>query len=229
MGYYDLERMFSEAMGTAAVWLYISCFGILAAYVLNAIAVMMMASKLGIANSWLSFIPFGDMYMRGRVADVGSTKSTNTSRLMVVSIVQGCCLAVCAFCIFLTAQFGNASAAVIFTLAFVGFCAASVVQFIFLRVADAFICSNFGSGMFPLVLIMSLVSLSTVAGVVRLVIGLRRPVVSARRNAPSEYDRNAFSSSSAFTSSTTSTFSSDNHSDFSQPFGGSSWDNDRFR
>ena len=202
-------------------------FGAIAVYVLNAIAVMLMANKLGIANGWLAFIPVGDMYMRGRIADTGSGKSANTTRLMVMTIVQGCIAAA-----YIISIIGVANRvydfAILMAFAWFGLLISSLIQFIFLRVADHCICDNFGSGVFVFLLLTSLFGLAVVAAILRLVMSSNRPTVYARRFATSTYDQNAFSSSSPFSSSSTSSFSSDSHSDFSQPFG-SSWNDDRFR
>ncbi len=56
-------------------------FGI-AMYIMQAIAFMKMAKKTGVRHGWLSFIPVGNIYIIGRIADAGKGKRTNTKRLM---------------------------------------------------------------------------------------------------------------------------------------------------
>ena len=58
-----------------------------AMYIMQAIAFMRMAKKVGIKRSWLAFIPIGDLYIMGRIADAGKEKHKHTRRLMGTTIV----------------------------------------------------------------------------------------------------------------------------------------------
>ncbi len=78
-GYYDYDTV---AFGVAAVvWLVIMLFG-LATYILSGIAMLRMAKKTGVNNGWLAFIPVGNCYILGRIADAGRGKRTVTRALM---------------------------------------------------------------------------------------------------------------------------------------------------
>lgn len=76
------------AMFGLFIVIYIVAFILgIAMYVMNAIALMRMAKKVGVSKGWLAFIPIGDIYMLGRISDAGKGKRTRTKMLMVTTII----------------------------------------------------------------------------------------------------------------------------------------------
>lgn len=79
----DLGMAFGSMAGIlAVVYLVVFLFSI-ASYIMQSIAFMKMAKKVGVAHSWLAFIPIGNVYILGRIADAGKAKHTNTRRMMI--------------------------------------------------------------------------------------------------------------------------------------------------
>lgn len=83
----DIGSAFGSMAGVfAVVYMVAFLFGI-AIYIAQSIAFMKMAKKVGVRNGWLSFIPIGNIYILGRVADAGKEKRINTIRMMISTVI----------------------------------------------------------------------------------------------------------------------------------------------
>ena len=92
MGDILTSDVMSYGVADAAIGVFFAVYAVvlvlsLAMYVMQAIAFMKMAKKVGVNNAWLAFIPIGDLYIMGRIADAGQEKHKHTRRLMGATIV----------------------------------------------------------------------------------------------------------------------------------------------
>ncbi len=91
MELYSYPTAMEEALGAGMAGFFVAFYGTLllfsiAMYIMQGIAFMNMAKKTGVRNGWLAFIPIGNVYIIGRIADAGKGNRKNTRRLMGLMI-----------------------------------------------------------------------------------------------------------------------------------------------
>ena len=127
----------------------------LAQYIMNAVAYMRMAKKVGVKNGWLAFIPIADLFILGKIADTTAKKKNNAKRLLVSQIIVFVLVIVLAVC---TAIVGISAAMAIgtseitaltvsmipFALVLIGFSVAAVFVAVYVYIAQYYVCEIFG-------------------------------------------------------------------------------------
>ncbi len=156
-----------------------------AQYVMNAISIMRMAKKLSIPNGWLGFIPFADVYMLGKIADVSSEKKINAKRLLITEIVYFAIFIVymvLAFAIGLISAVDESAAVatvIVFLMVLLLFLASTVCLAVFEYIAFYRIAQNFGgknaTGYFLGILLGGLFVSTLVSTVLLLVLSFKEP------------------------------------------------------
>ena len=94
MDYYSSYDALAEAFGVGVAGIFMAFYAVMmlfgiAMYIMVSFAFMKMASKTGVRRGWLSFIPIGNIYIIGRIADAGTGKRKQTRRLMGLLIAMG--------------------------------------------------------------------------------------------------------------------------------------------
>lgn len=59
----------------------------LAVYILQGIALYRMAGKLGIGSPWLAFVPIGNVWLLGKIADANEAVPKHAKRLLILNIL----------------------------------------------------------------------------------------------------------------------------------------------
>ena len=122
---------------------------LLAQYLLHAFAMFRMAKKVGLQNAWMAFVPFTDVYLTGRIADVNSQKKVHAKRMLIAYIVflaTGLIYIVAAFVYGFAMGVGEhiVLGVLLFAGSAVLMFAASVCYSVFAYIAWYRICANFG-------------------------------------------------------------------------------------
>ena len=197
-GYEDYSSAIREAAGEIAaatfagsllvillaVYIVVMMFA-LAQYLINAIAFMRMAKKVGIPNGWLSFIPFADVYLIGKIADVSSKKKINAKRLLITEIIFTMLLVlymILAFSLGALSAISDgvfAGGMIAFLVIALLYFAAAVCLTVFAYIAYYRIAQNFGgssdTGWFVGILLGGLLVSSLVPTVLLLILSFKTP------------------------------------------------------
>jgi len=178
----------------AGVMYVFSLIFVLAQYIMNGIAYLRMAKKLGIPNGWLGFIPIADLWLLGKIADANSAKKNNAKRLLVSQIIFWI-LAV--ICIISTAIVGVSAAMAVgtsevtaltasmipFAIVLIGFSVAAVFVAVYQYIAQYRVCDNFGgkNGIlwFLGMLLGGMLVSSVVPSVLMLILSFKTPKTAA--------------------------------------------------
>lgn len=191
-GYYSPEIYYDEGLAlglgmgmlTVMIVLYAIVFLIaIAQYVVNGIAMLRIAKKAGVPNGWMAFLPFTDIYLLGKVADVGGVKKNNVKRLMITYCIYFALLLLYIFAalvyVVLMAEGEVIVAALIFFGTAILVLAASIVYSVFFYIAIYRICENFGGrnavGYFLGMLLGSMFCSSLVHVILLLVLSFKTP------------------------------------------------------
>lgn len=161
---------------------------VIAQYVMNAIALMKMAKKVGVPNGWMGFIPVAETYLLGRIADVSAPKKNNAKRLLIaISVFFGCLV------LYMVVIFGAAFSGILsgeMTTAWViwmlvgmlVYFAAAIVYSVFFYIAWYRICENFGGtssvGYFLGMLLGGMFCSSLIPVILSLVLSSKTPAVT---------------------------------------------------
>ena len=140
--------MFGFAMGIAFV------AGV-AQYIMNALAYLFLAKKVGVKNGWLGFIPIADLYLLGKIADVSSPKKNNAKRLLIsqlvmvllaiVLLISTAIIGVSAAIAVGTSEIGAVTGAMIpFALVAVFFSVSAIFVAVYYYIACYRVCEDFG-------------------------------------------------------------------------------------
>lgn len=196
MGYdFSAGEAVGLGLGVFLIVLYAVAFVmIIAQYVLNGIALLRMAKKLGIPNGWMGFVPFTDVYLLGKIADTGAEKKVNAKRLLITYILFFVMLVLY---MAVAVALGLVSAAepdmtpamlVVFILFLLVYIASAILLSVFMYIAYYRICENFGgtnaTGWFLGILLGSLFCSSTVIPILLLILSFKTP---AKTENPSAY------------------------------------------
>ena len=160
---------------------------LIAQYLLNAFAMLRIAKKVGLANGWMAFVPFADIYLLGQIADVNSQKKVNTKRLLITYIVFFAATLIYVFGAFVYGvSMGMGEGITLGVLLFVGtallFSAAAICYSVFAYIAYYRICENFGEknaiGWFLGILLGGMLCSSLVPVILLLILSGKTPAVT---------------------------------------------------
>lgn len=133
--------------GTKFVQAVLGLLMSLAVYILQGIALYRMAKKLGIGSPWLVFVPIANVWILGKIADVGEAKPKHAKRLLISSAIM---LVPCAGVSGAAAGavlHGNEALGMAAIAMMIAFCAimlvAAIVYSVFTYIAYYRICQNF--------------------------------------------------------------------------------------
>lgn len=151
---YYLPEVFAGLTGIALVTAIVTlCFVALfalAVYVMRGIALLKMAKRTGVRHGWMGFVPFADMWLIGRLSDVGTNRRSSAPLLLSLGIANAVCSAILNFgqqLSFSRLFMGGFQAYISVSLFGLGFywvyLGVSIAQTVFLFMAYFRICRNF--------------------------------------------------------------------------------------